>query len=223
MAEKLETNYWKLERLVKWEHSKEVNEMLLRGDNPRDVSRWCKDHGFIVSHPKLYEYRQMLQEAISKEITIEKLMGIGLPKKRPAVMELLGVTNSKEMARTDLEVLDLIIQRGFATAATNPDVKITEAMKAIEIKNRITGGNGGGLTTYGLEQIRELEQAKINAILEVVVRYVPQNKWEELQEAIEEAERKFYEENAPQFLEEYEKQIDMQAQGDNTVVSDTKF
>jgi hypothetical protein len=223
MAEKLETNYWKLERLVKWEHCKEVNEMLLNGGNPREISRWCKDRGFIISHPKLYEYRQMLQEAIAKEITIEKLMGIGVPKKRPAVMELLGVTNAREMARTDLEVLDLIIQRGFATAATNSDVKITEAMKAIEIKNRITGGNGGGLTTYGLEQIRELEQAKINAILEVVVRYVPQNKWEELQEAIEEAERKFYEENAPQFLEEYEKQIDMQAQGDNTVVSDTKF
>ena len=53
----LETKYYKLEKLVKWEHCNEVNEMLLSGVSPHKVSDWCKENGFSISHPKLYEYK----------------------------------------------------------------------------------------------------------------------------------------------------------------------
>ena len=45
----LETKYYKLEKLVKWEHREQVDTMLLNGVSPHKVSDWCKEQGFSIS------------------------------------------------------------------------------------------------------------------------------------------------------------------------------
>jgi hypothetical protein len=223
----LETRYYKLERLVKWKHCQEVNEMLLNGVSPHQVSAWCKDNGFHISHPKLYEYKDMLQEAVTRDITVERLLGIGLPKRKPIQLAALGLASTKNMVRNEMEVLDGIIQLGFNALTNSPTVKLQDAMKAIELKQKLTGGSHGGLTNYGLDQLRELEQAKFGAIVEVVLQYLPEDKHEELQEAIATAERSFYQDKAPHLLEEYENAMEEElselTKPEDTVVSDTKF
>lgn len=221
---KLETRKHKIERLVKWEHVDEVNEMLMNGVSPHKVSAWCKENGFDISHPKLYEYKEMLQTAIQKQITVERLLGIGVPKRTPIQLQALGLTDAKNMVKNEMEVLDAIIQRGFNALTNDPTVKLQDAMRAIELKNKLTGGEHGGLTSYGLDQLRELEKEKFNAIVEVVKKYLPEDKLEELGEAMEMAERKFYQERAPELLEEYEQalqeDVDGSQRGDGTVVTD---
>jgi hypothetical protein len=203
----LETRYYKLEKLVKWEHIDEVNEMLLNGVSPHTVAKWCKDKGFLISHPKLYEYKEMLQVALTKRITVERLLGIGVPKRTPIQLQALGLATAKNMVRNEMEILDGIIQLGMSSLTSNPTIRLQDAMRAIELKTKLTGGSHGGLTNYGLEQLRELETRKFQAIVDVVLQYLPEDKHAELDSAIALAERKFYEEEAPEYLDEYDKAI----------------
>ena len=59
------------------------------------------------------------------------------------------------------------------------------------------------------------------------MKYLPEDKHEELEQAIAEAERKYYQEHAPELLEEYERalqeELDAMNNGDNVIVSDTRF
>ena len=216
----LETKYYKLEKLVKWEHVETVNDMLMNGISPHKVSEWCKENGFTISHPKLYEYKALLQEAITKHITVERILGIGVPKRTPIVMQALGLTSTKNLVKNEMEVLDAIVQRGYDALTNSPTIKIQDALRAIELKNKLTQGEHAGLTGYGLDQLRALETAKFQAIVDVVITYLPEDKHDELQEAIAKAERTFYEEQAPEYLEEYERTLEEEV-GTDVVVSDS--
>ncbi len=224
---KLETRYYKLEKLVKWDRVDEVNEMLMSGISPHKVSEYCKEHGFSISHPKLYEYKELLQTAITKQITVERLLGIGVPKRTPIQLQALGITAAKDMVKNEIDVLDAIVQRGFQALTANPTVKLQDAMRAIELKQKLTGGSHGGLTNYGLDQLRAIEQAKFNAMVQVVMRYIPEDKIPELEEAISTAEREYYVNEAPDLLDEYDKtlqeEIDAMQSHIDTIVSDTQF
>lgn len=220
----LETKFYKLEKLVKWQRVDEVNDMLLSGISPNKVSEWCKEQGFDISRPKLYEYKALLQEAAYKKITVEKILGIGAPANPNGLLERMGLTTkATQLVRNELDVLDLFIQRGFDVAATNPDIKISDAIKAIDLKNKITQGAHGGLTSYGLDQLREVERHKFEAVMTVIRRYVPEQHWEELELKVNEAERKYYEEYAPELLEEYERTMQEAMNSDEEIVSDTEW
>lgn len=224
--EKLETKYYKLEKLVKWEYIEQVNEMLMAGVSPKQVQVWCDERGFKISHPKLYEYKEILQTAITKRITVERLLGIGVPKRTPIVLQALGIQNVKNMVKNEIEILDTIIHMSMAALQASPTIKIETALKAIELKNKLTEGKHAGLTNYGLDQLRELEQAKFNAIVSVVLEYLPEDKHEELEAAIAKAERDFYHSRAPELVEEYEKAVQEGLEDidpDNTIVTDTSF
>lgn len=225
MSAPLETRYYKLEKLVKWEHAQEVNRMLLEGVSPHKVSEWCKEKGFSISHPKLYEYKEYLQTAIAQRITVERLLGIGVPKRAPIQLQALGILSSTDMVKSEIEVLDAIVQRGFNALTQNPTVKLQDAMRAIELKNKLTGGAHGGLTNYGLDQLRAIETAKFQAMVEVVMDYIPEDKHPELEQAIQQAERKYYEEHAPDLLEEYEKSLqeELELDSNNVIVEDLNF
>ena len=205
---KLDTRYYKLEKLVKWEYIEDVNRMLIEdGVTPRAVSTWCANKGFIISHPKLYEYKEMLQEAIAKNVTVERLLGIGIPKRKSILLQALGARGVTTYVKNEMELLDQLIHLGMSAVAKEPEVKIETAMKAIELKNKLTGGKHAGLTMYGLDQLRELEKAKMDVIIGIVLKYLPEDKHEELTLAISDAEREFYETQAPELLEQYEESL----------------
>lgn len=201
----LETKKHKLERLCKWEHVDEVNRRLLAGESGKKLEDWCRSMGFNISHAKLYEYKNLLQEAISKRITVERILGIGVPKRKAIQLQALDPEKTREMVKSELDVLDAIIQSGFDALNKKPEVRIADAMKAIELKNKLTGGKHGALTNYGLDHLREVEQAKFQAIVNVVLTYLPEDIHEELMSSIELAEQEFYRVNAPDMYEEYMK------------------
>lgn len=207
--DKLETKFFKLERLIKWEKVQEVNQMLLHDVSPRTVSRWCSQEGFEISHPKLYQYKEMLNQALAKNITVERLLGVGVTKKNPA--QLINVSQTKTMVKNELEVLDAVIQRGFNSLEHNPAIRIQDAIRAIELKNKLTGGNHGGFTLEGLDELRELEAAKFAAIVSVVTKYLTEDQVCELETEIAKAERQYYEENAPHLLEDYDKANELES------------
>lgn len=204
----LTSKYYKLELLLKWEHITEVNQMLLNGDSPHKVSDWCKAKGFSISHPKLYEYKTLLQQAIVRRVTIEQILGIDVPKRKAVILQELVNDECKMLVTNEIDVLEAIIQRGFNALSRDPVVKMQDAMRAIELKHKLTGGSHGGLTTYGLDKLKELEELKFNALIGVVMKYLPEDKLPELQRQIADAERKFYEINAPELLPEYEKTLE---------------
>lgn len=205
----LETRYYKIEKLLKWENREQVDEMLLQGMNPEKVSKWCKENGFSISKQKLYDYKEMIRKSAAKKITVEELIGMGGDRRVPVVLEQLGMGNVQEVVKNEIEVLDAIVQIGFDNLKTMANVSPKDMLRAIELKDKITGGAMGGLTLYGLDQLRELEEKKFGAILEVVMKYLPEDKLEEIQESIEVAEREFYQLYAPEFLEDYDKQIEI--------------
>ncbi|AYP68516.1 hypothetical protein EalM132_00172 [Exiguobacterium phage vB_EalM-132] len=200
----LETNYHKLEKLCKWEHVDDVNEMLIKNISAHKVADWMAMKGFKISTSKLYEYKEHLQKAVSQKLTVDRLLGIGLPRKR-IDMRLLGVTSTSELIMNEMELLDAVIQRGFNGMYEDPTIRLADAMKAIELKNKLTGGNHAGITTFGLDQLRAVEQRKFEAMVEVVMRYLPEEHLPELERAIAEAERRYYEQEAPHLLEDYER------------------
>lgn len=226
-ATKSETRYYKLEKLVKWEYIDDVNSMLLNGVSPKQVSEWCASKGFSISHPKLYEYKDLLQTAVTKHVTVERMLGIGVPKRNPIILQALSLESAKHLVKNEMEVLDFIIQKGMAGLMSSPEVKVENALKAIELKNKLTEGKHGGYTGYGLDQLRELETAKFNALVAVVRKYIDPDKIPELEEAIATAEHEFYETKAPEYLEQYEQatqeQLDEISNTQDIIVSDSAF
>ena len=204
---KLETKFYKIEKLLRWENRKLVDEMIITGTSPAQVSKWCVAHGFSISSQKMYDYKEMLLRAIQKKITVEYMLGIGDTRRTPIVLKTLGMTEGTELVKNEMEVLDGIIQMGMSSLKVIPNIKMQDVLRAIELKDKLTGGTHGGLTGYGLDQLRELEEAKFAAIIKVVMKYISDDKLEEIQDEIEEAERKFYTEYAPEYLEEYDKAI----------------
>ena len=213
-ASGLETRYYKLEKLVKWEHCEEVNTMLLEGVSPYAVSDWCKENGFSISQAKLYEYRKLLREATANHIAVDALLGVGVPNKNKSIlMGAMAKKNIPQKVKNEMELLDSLIQLGMKNLSENPDVDADTAMRAINLKNKITGGAHGGLTIYGLDHLRKLEKAKMDAIVDVVKAYVPEDKYDEISEAVERAEREFYAEEAPELLEQYDEETNAQLAG----------
>ena len=195
---------------MQWEHVDEVNRRLLEGESPRKISAWCEERGFSISHPKLYEYKELLQESIARNVAVQRLLGIPMGEeeeesvtRKSMVLQALGATEDVAYVKNEMDMLDKIIHLGMTEAMKSPSVKIETAMKAIELKNKLTGGKHGGLTNYGLDHLKALESAKMEAIIQVVTKYLPEDKREELALAVAEAERSFYENNAPELMKDY--------------------
>ena len=95
--------------------------------------------------------------------------------------------------KTDLEILDTIIDKGWKTLNRIDFLSPDMAIKAIKLKNELTGGAHNGLTIYGLEEIRMREAARENAILTVLLEFIPEEKHNEVIARMEEETQKYYE------------------------------
>jgi hypothetical protein len=95
--------------------------------------------------------------------------------------------------KSDLEIIDAIIDKGYGTLQMMEVISPDMALKAIKLKNEITGGNHNGLTMYGLEEIRLREAARENAMLAILLEYIPEEKHEEVLTKMEAATRDYYE------------------------------
>ena len=154
----------------------------------------------------VYKRQEKRREAIEQGVDLESL----LDKRRKSgkVIDLKGkevetlpntntsydqTFNAVEQIYNDVEVLDTIIQKGFASLKEVDYVEAPLAMKAIEVKAKVTGNQLQGLSLVGLRELRLRQSAKEQAMTEVILRFIPEEQHEEVYQAIEEAEAEFYE------------------------------
>ncbi|MED4753602.1 hypothetical protein [Brevibacillus choshinensis] len=195
----------KLDELLKWEKRPLLDGMLDEGINPNKCAEWLRSEGFPISTPTVYTYAKRRKRTIYESITRE---GTGSAReldpetkkfkkqsRETFPVKKVVTKRSKTKVKSELELLDYVIQRGMDAIVDMEDVPVSPnlVIKAIEVKNKITGGSHNSLTVYGFEEIRIRETARERAILNVLLRYVPDDKREECVSEMERVTREYYE------------------------------
>lgn len=205
-------NKSKLEMLLAWNKRPFVDKMLDDGDSPNKVHKWITDNGLELSVPTVYTYAKKRKEAIMNgvkfEIIKEKKGSSGSATKQNAQKKSGGAKKEKDDTQTqedkkqlnrtvkrvmsELEILDAVIDKGFSTLQQMEVISPDMALKAIKLKHEITGGEHQGITMYGIEQIRLREAARENAMMTIMLEFVPEEKHDELLDKMEKATREYY-------------------------------
>lgn len=193
----------KLKELCKWHKIDEVNAMLDRGDTPISVSKFINKNGFKISNPLVYEYAKIRKQIIIEHINVEKLIGAAESENTAKVERSSNFNTAKNRLKSELDVLDTIISRGWDTLQDNEDkaVSIGIMLQAIKMKNDLTDGSHAFLTNYGMEQLKEVERNKYDLIIDVLMQYIPEDRHDEVRAHIEQVEDEYYQ--TTDFYEEY--------------------
>lgn len=208
----------KLELMLAWKKRPFIDKMLDDGESPNKIHKWMKDNGLEVSVPTVYTYAKRRKEAIMNGVKFEamadkrtnkskKAMEEGEAKQSSVRKKIVAEQKKKEeqspedkkqlqktvkRVQSELEILDAVIDKGYQTLQMMEVISPDMALKAIKLKNEITGGEHNGITLYGLEQIRLREAARENAMLMILLEYIPDDKHEEVLAKMEKETRKHY-------------------------------
>jgi len=191
-----------------------VDNMLDEGQTYDYIIEFCKENGLSISKASLTNYKKKREEAIETGKPLLQLLDKrakdnvtyithkevdAFKKKKSADTE-----DSEHVAQVhsldkigniynDLEFLDEIIAKSARGLKEFPVVDTPLGMKAIELKAKITGNQLNGLSVAGLREIKLRQQARESALMEVIMKFVPEDKHDELFEFMDEAEQSFYE------------------------------
>lgn len=66
------------------------------------------------------------------------------------------------------------------------------AIKAMEMKHKLTNGSSGGYTVYGIEEIKLREAARENAILAVLLEFISEEQHAAVLKRMEQVTREYY-------------------------------
>lgn len=164
----------------------------------------CAKYGLSISKSALTRYSNKRKESAESGIPLEDLLD--KRRKRGNVVDLATkevipesggrmdeVFDNIDTVYNDIQVLDTIVQKGFNGLQMLDAVDIPQVLRAIEVKAKITGNQMQGISLVGLRELRLRSLAKESALTEVIMRYVPEDKHEEVKDALREAEEAFYE------------------------------
>ncbi|WP_276356455.1 hypothetical protein [Cohnella caldifontis] len=173
-----------------------LDKMLDEGESPNKCAAWCKENGFDISVPTMFEYARRRRAAIIGEVQADKLRCGKSKGKRfannPKREERKASHMTVDKVKHDLELLDEVIQKGFETLANIEEINPATAIAAIQLKHKITNGTHGGYTVYGIEEIRLREAARENAILAVLLEFTPEDQHAAVMERMEQATQEYY-------------------------------
>ena len=210
----------KLEKFKKWHKRTQVYKMIDDGISANQIAKWINDNGFKISTPMVYQLVKDYKANAMKQAQAETMLATDeLAKKRAEkkgiklesykVNVLKESTNyadtqdmneeersifqqSTQRVKSEMEILDAIIDKAFMTLqnveALSPDM----ALKAIKLKKEIAGDDYNGLTMYGIEDIRLREQARENAMITILLEYIPEEKHGEVLDRMEQKTKEFY-------------------------------
>ncbi|WP_108992474.1 hypothetical protein [Paenibacillus agaridevorans] len=88
---------------------------------------------------------------------------------------------------------DAAVQKGFDTLSKMEVISPATAIKAMEMKHKLTNGSTGGYTHYGLEEIKLREAARERAITAAILQFVPMEQHDAVIELMETVTREYYE------------------------------
>jgi hypothetical protein len=196
----------KLKDLAGWEKIDEVNKMLDMGETPNSVCKWINKNGFKISPPLIYDYAKLRKYAVVNSMTMEKILGIE-KSKQPKMKTGESFNQRKTKLTSELDVLDIIIDRGYNSIQTywdNKPIPISILMQAIKLKNELTDNQHGFLTPYGIEQLTLMEKEKYQVLTNTLLQFVPEENREDALNAMEQAEEEYYKNcSSAQYYEEY--------------------
>lgn len=168
----------------------------------------CNEYDLQISKPSLSRYRARRVESIEEGIPLVELLDqrkksgniidIRTPDDEGAEPETLSGSSFDETFKTvdkvysDIQVLDEIIQKGWNALQYTETADIPHALRAIEIRAKLTDNSMQGLSLVGLRELRMRSQAKHSAMLDSIMMYVPEDQHEELLDYIDEQEKAFY-------------------------------
>lgn len=194
-----------------------VDNMLDEGQTYDYIIEFCKDNGISISKASLSNYKKKREEAIKtgkpliqlldrrakdnvtyisdREVDHINSVATQEDTNRQSSGNLAPVTNLNKVDNVynDLEFLDEVIRKGQKGLAAFDVVDTPLAMKAIELRAKITNNQLSGLSIAGLRELKLRQQAKESAMMEVIMMYVPEDKHDDLFEDMETAEKRFYE------------------------------
>lgn len=100
-----------------WEHVKELNKRIARGDTQKAIVEWCATKDFQVTRQKIGDHTEHIRDP--RETFVENA------RKNPAIRS--GVTND--------EFLQSVIDVAAQKAAEDPDsIGIAHGLKAVQIR-----------------------------------------------------------------------------------------
>lgn len=194
-----------------------VDNMLDEGQTYDYIIEFCKESGLSISKASLTNYKKKREEAIetgkpllqlldkrAKDnvtyITNKEVEAFKKRKQDSNEDSAQGHTvapvhdlNKVENVYHDLELLDEVIRKGMKGLKQFDVVDTPLAMKAIELRAKITNNQLSGLSIAGLREIKLRQQARESALMEIIMKYVPDDQHESLFEDMDEAEQRFYE------------------------------
>lgn len=182
-----------------------VDEMLDESRTYDSIVEFCKEKfDFNISKSALTRYKQKREEAMETGQDLGDLLD-----KRQKTGKIVDIKNKEvvpdnqssyekafdavDKVYNDVEVLDEVIQKGYAGLQFVDVIEPNLMMKAIETKNKITGNQLQGVSLAGLRELRLRQSAKEQAMTEVLMKFIPKEQHEEVFAEIEQAEKEFYE------------------------------
>lgn len=166
------------------------------------------EYDLQISKASLSRYRERRVESIETGTPLVELLDrrkktgqiidIRTPKEKRSEHETLAGSsfedtfNTVEKVYSDIQVLDEIIQKGYNALQYTETADIPHALRAIEIRAKLTDNSMQGLSLVGLRELRMRTQAKHSAMLDSIMKYVPEDQHEELLDYIDEQEKAFY-------------------------------
>lgn len=187
-----------------------VDEALDTGVTLADIVELCEQYDFEISKATLSRYKGKREESIKEGVPLVELLDqrkkngniVDINSKRQnlgAIEELDGderlnrAFEPVDKVYNDIQVLDDMIQKMYNGLQHVNMVDPALGLRAIETKAKLTGNSMQGLSLVGLRELKLRVQAKTTAMTEVMLQYIPEDKHEEALEAIELAEKEFYE------------------------------
>lgn len=181
----------KIKKLIKEPYIQDINDQIMKNTSLRTLQDYCKVRGLTISTNYLSKYRKyLLQSEASETFTRQHLEKTKLGNyafKNPQLTK-------EDKLKSDLDIIDHVIQTGAKQFKEDPErqVNIDEVFKAIDLKNKITGGSNYNLTNYGIKHLTELTEAKYTMAIQILLSYVPKDKQKEAIKEMEKAEEHFY-------------------------------
>jgi hypothetical protein len=190
-----------------------VDNMLDEGQTYDYIIEFCKENGLSISKASLTNYKKKREEAIETGKPLLQLLDKrakdnvtyitnkeveAFQKKKHTPKEdsrEVTVTNLSKVDKVynDLEFLDEVISKGMKGLKAFDVVDTPLAMKAIELRAKITNNQLSGLSIAGLRELKLRQQARESAMMEIIMKYVSEDKHDELFADMDEAEERFYE------------------------------
>ncbi|MCB5367029.1 hypothetical protein LIP24_10330 [Collinsella aerofaciens] len=192
-----------------------VDNLLDEGQTYEYIVSFCKENGLSISKASLTNYKKKREESIRTGVPLIQLLdkrakdnvtyitqkeveAFQRRKKEKKEAEVSASSTDSSLSKVekvynDLEFLDEIIAKGMKGLKAFDVVDTPLAMKAVELKAKLTNNQLSGLSIAGLRELKLRQQMRESVMIEIIMKYVPEELHEQLFADMEEAERQFYE------------------------------